>query len=256
MSLVLRSSLLARAGFRHGFSLRTDGVSRPPFDTLNLARNLGDDPQAVIENHRRLAGEVGYAVEALREVSQVHGCIVQAADCRLEAHEFRKREGDAVWTKQRELAVGVRVADCVPLLLASPETGAVAAVHAGWRGLVAQVIGKSVQALCEAAGVHPSSLLAAYGPHIGGDAFEVHEDVARQIAACAPDEAQVITWREPRPCADLGRVAQAQLGRAGLPASQIEHVAGCTFRDRERFFSFRRDGQASGRHLAVIVAGC
>jgi len=255
VSLVLRARLLEQAGFRHGFSLRTGGVSEQPFASLNLARNLGDDPAAVAENHRRLAHEVGYAVEALYEVSQVHGKVVHAIDPAMSPVEFRRREGDALWAKERDRAVGVRVADCVPILLASSESGAVAAIHAGWRGVEANVIGESVRALCGAVGLDPSTLIAAIGPHIGVEAFEVSDEVAQQIAVAVADPEVVVTG-EPRPHVDLARAVQGQLERSGLLAAQIERVQGCTYAEPARFFSFRREGQASGRHLAVIVAGC
>ncbi len=256
MSLVLRSSKLQQAGFRHGFSLRTGGVSHAPYESLNLARNLSDAPEAVAENHRRLAAEVGYEIEALFEVSQVHGNIVQRADASVPVASYRQREGDAVWAQERNLAVGIRVADCVPILLASPSTGAVAAVHAGWRGIVENVIEQSVTALCRALQIEARSLLAAIGPHISCDAFEVSVDVAQQIATCAAHDPHVIVAREPRPHVDLSRVARAQLEHTGVVAEHIDLVTGCTFQEPARFFSFRRDGQASGRHLAVIVAGC
>ncbi len=231
-------------------------MSAEPYDTLNLARNLADRPAAVAENHRRLAAEVGYDIDALYEVSQVHGNIVQGADPGAPVAAFREREGDAVWSLKRDQAVAVRVADCVPILIASPETGAVAAVHAGWRGVVAQVIANSITALCEAANVKARSLLVAVGPHISCEAFEVSPEIAQQLAACAGGEPTVIMPREPRPHVDLCRLVRAQLEAAGVVTEQIDFVTGCTFQDRARFFSFRRDGQASGRHLAVIVAGC
>lgn len=256
MSLVLRSSKLEQAAFRHGFTLRTGGVSEPPYDALNLARNLADAPEAVAENHRRLSLEVGYACDALYEVSQVHGNVVHTADPSVPVATFRAREGDALVARARDLAVGIRVADCVPILLASPDTGAVAAVHAGWRGVVANIIAESVAALCASARIAPTQLIAAVGPHIGRDAFEVSAEVAAQIAACAPDDREVIVPREPRPFVDLSRVVRAQLEASGVTAGNIDRVPGCTFHEPARFFSFRRDGQASGRHLAVIVAGC
>lgn len=231
-------------------------MSQAPFESLNLARNVGDAPEAVAENHRRFASAVGYAPEALYEVSQVHGRAVHPVEPGVEPAVFRAREGDALLTSQRDLAVGVRIADCVPILLAHPRSGAVAAVHAGWRGVVARILPVSVEALCEASGGAASELLVAIGPHIGRDAFEVSEDVAEQIAHSAAKDPSVIVPRQPRPFVDLGRAVLQQLASVGVAPSNIERLAGCTFHEPERFFSFRRDGQASGRHLAVIVAGC
>jgi YfiH family protein len=256
VTLCLRSGLLGRAGFKHGFSLRTGGVSAPPFEALNLARNVGDSAEAVRENHRRFADMVGYDPARLYEVSQVHGAQVETADGRVDPAVFRGREGDALLALAPGQAVGVRVADCVPLLVADPSSGAVAAIHAGWRGVVAGVVEAALLGLRRASGAAPGQLLAAIGPHIGPDAFEVGDDVARQIAAAAPDGARVVLAREPRPHVSLERAVAAQLLAFGLTAGNIERVPGCTFSEPARFYSFRRDGSRSGRHLAAIVAGC
>jgi YfiH family protein len=154
------------------------------------------------------------------------------------------------------VAVGVRVADCVPVLVADPSSGAVAAIHAGWRGVVAGVVRAGLDALCRAARSTPGELLCAIGPHIGAEAFEVGDDVARQIAAAAPDGARAVLARDPRPHVSLERAVASQLLAFGLTAGNIERVPGCTFSEPERFYSFRRDGSRSGRHLAAIVAGC
>lgn len=256
MTLCLRSGLLTRAGFHHGFSLRTGGVSAPPFDALNLARNVGDAAEAVRENHRRFAEMVGYDPARLYEVSQVHGAAAEVADAAVEPAAFRAREADALLALTRGQAVGVRVADCVPILVADPSSGAVAAIHAGWRGVVAGVVKAALDGLCRAARSVPGELLCAIGPHIGPEAFEVGDDVARQIVAAAPDGARVVLAREPRPHVNLERAVAAQLLAFGLTAGNIERVPGCTFSEPARFFSFRRDGSRSGRHLAAIVAGC
>jgi YfiH family protein len=248
--------LLTAAGFRHGFSLRTGGLSPAPFHTLNLARNLGDAPEAVRENHQRLAVHVGYASECLYEVSQVHGSTVESVDPEIAPAMFRAREADALWTGVPELAVGVRVADCVPILVAHPKTGAVCAIHAGWRGVVAGVVSRALSVLAEQAEAAPRELLAAVGPHIGPDAFQVGQEVAEALLESVPDVPGVVLARAPRPHVDLGRAVVAQLTRAGLASANVDRVPGCTFSEPERFFSFRRDAQASGRHLAVIVAGC
>jgi YfiH family protein len=230
-------------------------VSLPPFDSLNLARTLGDEPQHVVENHRRLAQEVGYDAARLYEVSQVHGATVQAIDAQCAPEQFRRNEADALIATLMGYAAGVRVADCAAVLLADPVTRAVAAVHAGWRGTVQGVLGRAVEALCAASGAEPGRLLGAVFPHIGVDAFEVGADVANQIADSAPGAEQVVIEGE-RPHADLRRALLWQLQLAGLAAQSIDSVAGCTYADKVRFFSYRRDGARAGRHLAVIVAGC
>jgi polyphenol oxidase len=256
VTLSLQSALLTRAGFRHGFSTRQGGVSVAPYQTLNLARNVGDSTDAVKENHRRFAGAVGYAPERLYEVTQVHGALILRANVSEDPLSFRAREADALLAREANVAVGIRVADCVPLLVADPVSGAVAAIHAGWRGVVAGVVSASLSALLKHARARPADLLCALGPHIGPKAFEVGEDVARQIAASAPDDARVVMAQAPRPRVNLERAVVSQLLAAGVAPANIERVPGCTFSEPARFYSFRRDGARSGRHLAAIVAGC
>lgn len=258
--LSLRSELLTRHGFRHGFSLRSGGVSLPPFDTLNLARGIGDDPVHVRENHLRLARDVGYDAQHLYEVSQVHGARVELIDPSVASDVFRVREADALVcatpTSDVQIGLGVRVADCVALLLAHPASGAVAAIHAGWRGTVAGVVGATVEVLCAQANARPFELVVAVFPYIGPAAFEVGDEVAERIAACAPRDPRVIDKSHAKPHADLGRAIAAQLAEAGVANEHIERVPGCTFSEPARFFSYRRDGAASGRHLAAIIPRC
>ena len=132
MTVSLQSRALS--GFTHGFSLRTGGVSEGGFASLNLARGLGDDEELVAENHRILARDVGYVAGGLFEVSQVHGAHVRVVEASDEVRRVREEQADALVAPPGGVAVAVRTADCVPVLVADPKTGAVAAIHAGWRG--------------------------------------------------------------------------------------------------------------------------
>jgi polyphenol oxidase len=248
---VLRSELLVREGFAHGFSLRTGGVSRGPFQSLNLARTVGDAVEDVTENHLRFASAVGFDAGRLLEVTQVHGAAVLAVSPGMSPVEARMVQADALVAVGGEAAVAVRVADCVPLLLADRRSGAVAAVHAGWRGCVAGVVAHAMAHLARRAGARPAEVVAAIGPHIRVGAFEVGEDVAARLAAAAP-AGQVVLRGAGQPRVDLARVVRVQLLAVGVAEASIEDVGGCTFAEPERFFSYRRDGQRSGRHLAVI----
>ncbi|HEY8428653.1 MAG TPA: peptidoglycan editing factor PgeF [Sandaracinaceae bacterium] len=247
--LALRSPLLVRHGFAHGFSLRTGGVSEGAFATLNLGRTVGDDPRAVAENARRFADAIGVDLARLYETSQVHGREVVRVGAGDDVLAVRAKEADALVTRVPGAAVAVRTADCMPILMAHPPTGAVSAVHAGWRGVVARVVDAAIDAL----EVDPSELVVAIGPHVRADAFEVGEDVAREIAASAPG-ADVIVPRRPRPHADLRAAVRAQLAARGVDPANVDDVGGCTFTDAARFFSHRRDAGKTGRHLAAIAA--
>lgn len=256
MSDVLRSPLLERHGFSHGFSTRLGGVSAAPFDSLNLARNVGDDPTAVAENHRRFAEALGVPATAVYEVTQVHGAVVQEVGPADPVAAVRRIEADALVagppSTGEALCLAIRTADCVPVLIADPESRAVAAAHAGWRGIVAGVIPAAIQALAEASGGDPSSFIAAIGPHIRADAFEVGDEVAQEIEAAAPGCGAILP-RRPRPHADLSLVVRAHLDAGGVRRDSVDDVGGCTYADAARFFSYRRDGSRSGRLLSAIV---
>ncbi len=244
--LALRSDLLARHGFAHGFSLRTGGVSEGPFASLNLGRTVGDDSRAVAENLRRFASAVGVDLARVYEVSQVHGRAVALVDGR-EVAEVRSIEADALVTRAEGCSVAVRTADCVPILIADTSSGAVAAVHAGWRGVVSRVLDAALDLL----GAPPSSTIAVIGPHIR--VFEVSDEVAAQIAAEAHG-AEVVIAHEPRPHVDLALALRAQLAARGIDAANVDDVGGCTLSEPDRFFSHRRDAGTTGRHLALIAA--
>jgi YfiH family protein len=245
--LALFAGNLARAGFPHGFSTRAGGVSREPFASLNFG--AGDEPAHVAENVRRFARAARFEAEGLRQVTQVHGARVVNAGA-MEDSPSARAEADALFLApggpSHARAVGIRVADCVPILVASKDRGEVAAIHAGWRGVAARVI---EAALAELKG---KDLVAAVGPCIGPCCFEVGAEGVPQILASAGGEPAIVARREgEKAYLDLRRAVRRQLERGGV--ADVEDVPGCTRCDGERFFSFRRDGQRSGRHLAAIA---
>ncbi len=245
----LTSSLLHAHGFRHAFFQRGGGVSGGPYRSLNFSYAVGDDARCVAANFARAAQVLEVGAERIFFLSQEHGkrCVELQGD--EVQRELWQRPGDAVTSGVGGLACAIRTADSVPVLLADPHTGRVAAVHAGWRGLVRRVL----QSACEQLAVPPERLLAAIGPHISREAFEVDEDVAEQLAKCLPDGASTVEPRGDKWHADLRAQAHGQLRTLGLEHSHIDHVFGCTFNEPEHYFSFRRDGRHSGRHLSAIV---
>jgi YfiH family protein len=248
----LMSRRLAGAGFRHAFFTRRGGHSGPPFDSLHFGAK-GQDKETLAANVRVAAEALGVDPARLYTATQVHGNAV----ARVRGDEARQQvlatEADVVLSRDSGVACGIKVADCVPVLVADEETGAVAAIHSGWQGTVAGVVGAGIAALqseCGGAG----RLVAAIGPHIEVCCFEVGPDVAERLAACAPRAAVVATDRGARPHVDLRRIVREQLVAAGVPETSIDDVRGCTKCDAVRFFSYRRDGDRSGRLLSAIVA--
>jgi YfiH family protein len=248
----LESSMLAGAGFRHAFFTRRGGHSPEPFDSLHFGA-VGHDAASLAANVRTAADALGIDASRLYLVNQVHGRKTAVVLANENRSEVLAREADVVLTVAPGRACGVKVADCVPVLVADAQTGAVAAIHSGWQGTAANVVGAGIAALRGAIGQR-GILVAAIGPHIEACCFEVGDDVAMKLRASAPEASAIISGRG-RPHVDLRRIVRSQLVASGLAEDAIDDVAGCTKCDGARFFSYRRDRDKSGRLLSAIVAG-
>jgi polyphenol oxidase len=236
-----RSPLLAQIpGLVHGFTDRRGGVSQGRYAELNMASKWGDDLDAVAHNRARVAVTAGFELARLVTVRQVHGATLVHVGARPDHSES---EADALWCHATDgVVVGVLTADCVPVLVADRAGTVAAAIHSGWRGTVANVVGVAIAGL----GVAPSRLVAAIGPCIEQAAFEVGPEVAAQFDAAWVDTSGA------RPHVDLLGALRGQLVAAGLAATAIDRVGGCTHAHPERWFSYRRDGAGIGQMLAFI----
>lgn len=252
-----RSSLLREAGVLHGFSTRLGGVSPAPFDSLNLgladAPGEPDEWSRVQENWRRFMQVVGLDGRRLVRARQVHGVVALHAD--LDADVVRAeppfRDGDALVTADRTQAVAVRVADCGPVLLVDAVAGMVAAVHAGWRGTVGGIVGRTVDAMV-ARGAEPGRMVAAIGACIGASAFQVGEEVRIAFEGTGLGECVLGDPTPGKSRIDLRKALAAQLVTSGVPASRIDVDHTCTVAVPDTQFSYRRDGARSGRMAAII----
>jgi YfiH family protein len=224
-------------------------VSAAPFDSLNLGFHLGDDEVAVRENRARFAKSLGIRIDRLFEQRQVHGPRVRTVSGDDLSDSIADEEGDALITRVEGVGIAARTADCVPVLIAHPPSGHVGAAHAGWRGAVAGVVPRAIDALSHDC----SELIVAIGPHIRVDAFEIGEDVAREMEEAANGRG-VVRRDGAKPHGDLAALIRFQLRDAGVPDEAIEDVGGCTRTDAAQFFSHRRDRGRTGRHLSAIVA--
>ncbi|CAL1240416.1 peptidoglycan editing factor PgeF [Candidatus Methylocalor cossyra] len=229
----------APPGVRAATSLRVGGVSRGPYASLNLGAQVGDDPGRVEENRRRLADALGLPAEPVW-LQQVHGCRAVRAD------QPAPMAADAAWTDAVGVVCAVMTADCLPVLLCTRDGGAVAAIHAGWRGLATGVIESTLAALGR------GDLMAWLGPAIGPEAFEVGGEVRAAFLRNGPDfaagfrEAGADRWR-----ADLYCLARLILVRQGLSDRAIYGGGWCTFANPRAFFSHRRD-RITGRMATLI----
>lgn len=173
---------------------------------------------------------------------------VHSTRCLYVASPGRAGEGDALITDRPGLLLGVRTADCVPVLVADPDHRAVAAIHAGWRGLVAGILSRALEAMSRRFGTESRPLMAAIGPAIGPCCYEVGPEVAVQFSELFPGREDL----NRRTRIDLREAARRQLAAAGVPERQIWVAALCTGCRSEDFYSWRREGRHTGRMLSVI----
>jgi YfiH family protein len=230
----------APAGVRAISTLRGGGVSAAPYASLNLGEHVGDLPAAVAENRRRLRSAAALPAEPAW-LAQIHG--TEVAD--LDAVEGLVA-ADAAVARRPGRVCAILAADCLPVLFAAESGNAVAAAHAGWRGLAGGVLEATVRALA----VAPESLLVWLGPAIGPRHFEIGAEVRDELlkADLEAHRAFEVNARG-RFMADLGVLARRRLARLG-----IERIYGggeCTYADSKRYFSHRRDGP-TGRQATLI----
>jgi polyphenol oxidase len=237
---VVRTECLG-AGIGGAFSSRAGGVSRPPYDSLNLGLGVGDDPSAVAANRSGLAKACGLRGTDLAWMRQVHGNHVSYVGA---GSSGPAEPADAIFTDVPGLALCVLVADCVPVLMADPVARLVGAAHAGREGLAAGVVPALVQAMT-AAGADPSRMRAVTGPAICGGCYEVPQAMQARVAAVVPAAA----CRTTAGTAGLDIVAgvRAELTAAGL--DRISSDSRCT-KESPELFSYRR-ASPTGRLAAI-----
>ena len=217
------------------FTDRYDGVSAVPFDSLNLALVGDDDPSAVERNLDLLLDDFAPGA-TLADMEQVHGHTV------VDAGGPRER-CDALVTDRPDVVLMVRVADCVPVLLADAGAGVIGAAHAGRQGLVEGVVGACVDRMRE---LGATRIEAWVGPHICGGCYEVPEALQQEVAAREPASLSTTSWGTP--ALDIGAGVRDQLARAEVA---IHDEARCTLESPD-LYSYRRDGAGSGRLAGVI----
>jgi YfiH family protein len=230
----------APPGLRAVSTLRGSGASAGPYASFNLGLHVGDEKMRVIENRHRLIEELGLP-SSPQWLTQVHGNRVIEAGLMAGAPE-----ADATFTSAAGRVCAVMTAECLPSLLCSRDGGAVAAVHAGWKGLAGGVVESAVAAL------GTRELLAWLGPAIGPDAFEVGEAVRSLFTAL--DSAFTGAFRpagEDKWLADIYQLGRVILTRAGLQPDAIHGGGWCTHDQPDDFFSYRRD-RVTGRMATLI----
>ena len=233
----------APAAVRAAFTLRTGGVSQPPFDSCNIGAHVGDEPHAVAQNRARLRARLELRAEPAW-LEQIHGHRVVDLDA-LPPFES-PGAADAAVTRTAGRICAIQVADCMPVLFAAADGSAVGAAHAGWRGLAGGVLAATVGAMK----TPPGALLAWLGPAIGAAHFEVGEEVRAAFLEGDRGAGSAFTAnRRGRWQCDLYALARRKLTALGV--SSVHGGDWCTYADAGRFFSYRRDGRC-GRMAALI----
>ena len=242
-------------GATAGFSTRHEGVSRPPYNSLNLGSNTLDSTHNVEGNRSLLARSLGATLDRFLTVTQVHGTDLLVIDApNNELDHFFKLECDGIVTNQPGIMIAVCIADCVPILLHDPVKGVVAALHAGWQGTVGNIAGKGVEAMVNLFGSNPKDMVAAIGPAISRCCYEVDAPVrdAFKKGGLAWDLFST-EQGEGKWLLDLSAANRRSLTDAGLAAGRIESEELCVCCSQELFFSYRRDGGDTGRQVGFIM---
>ena len=239
----------------HCFTTRLGGVSTGILDSLNLSLSRGDAPENVVENYRRIGAVLGFTPEDVVNARQIHSDIVVRvgrADCGKLTVEGASPECDALITNEPGVTLFVSTADCTPILLHDPVTGAVGAAHAGWKGTAADIAGKTVEAMVRQFGCDPADIHAAIGPNIGFCCFETDAEVPEAMTALLGDAAKPhIRPQGEKYYVNLKEINAQLLRRAGV--RHIEISTACTMCQPHRFWSHRYTRGQRGAQGAIIV---
>ena len=247
-------ALLGDEGVIVGFSERGGGVSTPPFDSLNMASHVGDEPAAVDENRRRMLSSLGLEEyrDRLTMAEQVHCdriALVDSADAGSGAFAERGPLAvagtDALITREFGVPLALCFADCVPVILVASGP-AVAVVHAGWRGALGSLPGRTALELARVANCEASAVTAYIGPHIRSCHYQVSPETMSQFVNTFGTLARASSGG-----LDLDAVVSASLERAGVAPCSIARLGTCTAETTDRFFSYRAEAGRTGRHAAL-----
>lgn len=238
-------------------STRQDGESQPPYDSFNLALHVNDDAGQVMRNRAVLASYLGLSPASFHWLEQVHGTEVMMIDsghAQKVSPAHRPVQADASFTALARQVSVVMTADCLPVLFCNQQGTQVAAAHAGWRGLCSGVLENTLACFDD-----PAQVMAWLGPAIGPQQFEVGAEVRQAfVDKLSEAESAFVRKADKLPHAEssakylgnLYELARQRLRRAGI--AELYGGGFCTYEDAERFYSFRRDGAASGRMASMI----
>lgn len=242
------SSLLSSTGLvDHHFCSRLGGVSKGVFSSLNLSAQEGDEGRNVLHNRKIISEVFGFPAESLVTLKQVHGNKVLIMDGNVKYDN--PLVGDGIVTHDRDFAIGVLTADCLPILILEPTRKVIGALHGGWRGLVKEIVEEGISVMEERYAISRDALLVAIGPFIKKCCYTVGKDIMDVLDMKYLSECLIV--EKEKMYLDLETLVVNKLENSGVMKENIEFVGPCTSCDEEHLFSYRRDGK-TGRQLSFI----
>lgn len=240
-------------GVTHGIFTRLGGASAAPFSGLNVGGTVGDDLNAVRENHRRMYATLGVDGSRACTTWQVHGADVVLAQGPVQGRKWLAR-ADALLTNQPDTPLVMRFADCVPVLFYDPQQRALGLAHAGWRGTVQGMAANTVSAMRQAYGSNPADVRVIIGPSISGARFQVGEEVVEAVARYfgTLDGLMQRDAADGTAYVDLWQANVLDLKRVGVRAEHIETMGICTYQRTDEFYSHRAEKGKTGRFGVVL----
>jgi YfiH family protein len=234
----------------HTFTTRHGGVSKPPFDTNNLAFHVGDDAEDVIKNHRLLAQKLGYDLSRLVHMRQIHSDKIVIVDPARDNFD-NPPECDALITDKPGVPLMVMTADCTPVLLFDPVQNVIAVAHAGRAGALKKIVPKTIEQMQHSFACRRRDILVVLGPSIHSCCYEVGEALAQEATDAGYGYA--VVTKEGRFYLEVNAIIKRQLKEAGIAKEQIEDLETCNACEHKAFFSYRADRQKTGRIAGVLM---
>jgi len=246
--------LLDAHGISVVFTTREGGFSPEPYSSLNLAFHVGDDPNLVIENRKKVLGLFGLGLDRAVCAEQVHGTgVVYARDSDAGSGAFSVDKSikgvDALFTDCDRMPLLLFFADCVPVILVEPEERVVGVIHAGWKGIYGNIIGNAIDAINSRLSVSSKNMLAFIGPSIGGCCYRVGSDLVKKFSERFNSSDDWLFGDR----IDLRTIGKKQLSDGGIPAANIYSCHNCcTSCNGDTLFSHRASGGKTGRQAALV----
>jgi len=239
---------------------RHKGFSNPPYDSLNMGLSSGDNPLRVIQNREQLAAALGIEKECFVSSWQEHGNTVriisrESIERDTSYMKVPREHADAMITDLTDACLIIIIADCTPVLFFDPDKNVIGIAHAGWRGTVKKISQAVVKALGDQFGSKPKDLIVGIGPSIGPDKYEVGSEVVDAVKSAFGNTKGLIenSGTPGKALFNLWEANRRQLIESGVPDKQIEVAGVCTYSNPELFFSYRFQGEKSGRMAAGIM---